>query len=929
MMDTPSENLLADALRDMFKSLDIKDVTPDFIIAKFSKSGAIDRVRIAIERRMKNFLESHKLHTVSASEEYLNELLSKGDDMLHPQKLMQRTQDVVLATVKDRIGKDIDSVTEQGKAGWFLECVREELISAIKDEEKVAKVEEEPVSVKPAVDGARAILSNLTRTTVRPRQTDHGHDSLRQGLNKDYHINGHLEEAANGTWSQDEKQAAVKGNEVRKETLSENLKKEMDAEPEAETDQKEAMVAPKSPKRKVNDESSRRSYHTSPDHIPASTDKKVIAKLEDTTNQPANEDAVYEALAEKVLLGQSIRSDEELMVEENPKTALVPAEVSNANTQNDLKDRRDLMDKPGSKHQSDSKDQNRSKDASQPGATKAASPSDERIQDLPGDSVMQPVTSEKHQDDSGNETPEVSAPVEAEIGGAENEGSTSKRQEAAKLEATGSHDSADMQQNADDAPMPARELSGDRKPGKSEVHATSDEAGIVDDAVDPAFDVKTGEADAVEKNAATTSLNVNKGNEQSEEQKSEEHKSDPDEKMTITHRSSQGSDALKAARENTEIGRGSNAEDEQDEASADDTGEAKKSAKSQESKGQKSKAPRAHAAITSRRSSRRVSSKAPVLTDALIADSREVGDEQSGSQVVSRTKKGKTSKAKTETKNEKGISEPTTVRKKAKKESTKQRSHISVKKRKRSHAATDVRQETRQSAERPDPAVENWPRGYDVTRSCVPDDYSEQRKVLHALEMVLKQDYAEPFSEPVDTTEKGLEMYTNVIKNPMDLGEIYKRLRNSSAGCGYYGSVTEILQDVDLVWWNCKEYNGQFDPIVIACERTQQEFTFLLEQHGIAVGKGPQKRRRVSRGRAVAPESPEQEPDLGDNDGRLVGKSVLIFTELKKRKKEWFRVQVKSYDKKTKSYSLFWEETGKTTKKATFGMDKVFPVYRT
>lgn len=48
----------------------------------------------------------------------------------------------------------------------------------------------------------------------------------------------------------------------------------------------------------------------------------------------------------------------------------------------------------------------------------------------------------------------------------------------------------------------------------------------------------------------------------------------------------------------------------------------------------------------------------------------------------------------------------------------------------------------------------------------------------------------------------GLTDYTLIVKYPMDLGTVRKKLLNSK-----YQTVEEVLDDIQLVWDNCKLYN--------------------------------------------------------------------------------------------------------------------------
>jgi hypothetical protein len=61
---------------------------------------------------------------------------------------------------------------------------------------------------------------------------------------------------------------------------------------------------------------------------------------------------------------------------------------------------------------------------------------------------------------------------------------------------------------------------------------------------------------------------------------------------------------------------------------------------------------------------------------------------------------------------------------------------------------------------------------------------------------------AAPFLDPVDWKALGLKDYPAIIKRPMDLGTIMKRLET-----GQYDSVLSVASDIDQVWANAMAYN--------------------------------------------------------------------------------------------------------------------------
>lgn len=58
------------------------------------------------------------------------------------------------------------------------------------------------------------------------------------------------------------------------------------------------------------------------------------------------------------------------------------------------------------------------------------------------------------------------------------------------------------------------------------------------------------------------------------------------------------------------------------------------------------------------------------------------------------------------------------------------------------------------------------------------------------------------FRHPVDWVRMGLTDYPQIVKNPMDLSLINKKLREDR-----YHTVEEVLDDIQLIWDNCKLYN--------------------------------------------------------------------------------------------------------------------------
>uniref|UniRef100_A0A3Q0SF72 Bromodomain containing 4 n=1 Tax=Amphilophus citrinellus TaxID=61819 RepID=A0A3Q0SF72_AMPCI len=82
-----------------------------------------------------------------------------------------------------------------------------------------------------------------------------------------------------------------------------------------------------------------------------------------------------------------------------------------------------------------------------------------------------------------------------------------------------------------------------------------------------------------------------------------------------------------------------------------------------------------------------------------------------------------------------------------------------------------------------------------------------------------KHQFAWPFHAPVDAVKLNLPDYYTIIKNPMDMGTIKKRLENS-----YYWNAQECIQDFNTMFTNCYIYNKPGDDIVLMAEALEKVF---------------------------------------------------------------------------------------------------------
>ncbi|CAF0807672.1 unnamed protein product [Rotaria sordida] len=76
-----------------------------------------------------------------------------------------------------------------------------------------------------------------------------------------------------------------------------------------------------------------------------------------------------------------------------------------------------------------------------------------------------------------------------------------------------------------------------------------------------------------------------------------------------------------------------------------------------------------------------------------------------------------------------------------------------------------------------------------------------------------------PFSKPVDVKNLNLSDYYQIIKKPMDLGTVKRKLENRE-----YATADEFAFDVRLIFSNCYLYNGPQTDVVAMCKKVEQMF---------------------------------------------------------------------------------------------------------
>lgn len=78
---------------------------------------------------------------------------------------------------------------------------------------------------------------------------------------------------------------------------------------------------------------------------------------------------------------------------------------------------------------------------------------------------------------------------------------------------------------------------------------------------------------------------------------------------------------------------------------------------------------------------------------------------------------------------------------------------------------------------------------------------------------------ADPFRKPVDWKALGLFDYPQIIKKPMDLGQIKRKIDKEE-----YRTLHDAAEDVRLVWKNCMQYNADGSDFYLLAQGLSKKF---------------------------------------------------------------------------------------------------------
>eukprot|EP01016_Furgasonia_blochmanni_P018375 TRINITY_DN2088_c0_g1_i11.p1 TRINITY_DN2088_c0_g1~~TRINITY_DN2088_c0_g1_i11.p1 ORF type:complete len:217 (-),score=60.93 TRINITY_DN2088_c0_g1_i11:773-1423(-) len=108
----------------------------------------------------------------------------------------------------------------------------------------------------------------------------------------------------------------------------------------------------------------------------------------------------------------------------------------------------------------------------------------------------------------------------------------------------------------------------------------------------------------------------------------------------------------------------------------------------------------------------------------------------------------------------------------------------------------------------------------------IPIGKEESKRLNALLQELMDNKESEAFRKPVDYKTLGLTDYPILIKNPMDLSTVKKKLKDHK-----YKYIEDCISDINLIWENCKKYNQEGSYIFKLAQRMEKTTKKLIKKH--------------------------------------------------------------------------------------------------
>ncbi|CAD8092949.1 unnamed protein product [Paramecium sonneborni] len=113
-----------------------------------------------------------------------------------------------------------------------------------------------------------------------------------------------------------------------------------------------------------------------------------------------------------------------------------------------------------------------------------------------------------------------------------------------------------------------------------------------------------------------------------------------------------------------------------------------------------------------------------------------------------------------------------------------------------------------------------------IKNTQTPLNKDEQKRLNQIVQQLIDSNDSVEFRQPVDYKRLNLPDYIQIVKRPMDLGTVQQKLNNN-----LYKTVEECLDEIQLIWDNCKLYNGSTSWITKIAEKLERLFKKYVKNY--------------------------------------------------------------------------------------------------
>lgn len=107
---------------------------------------------------------------------------------------------------------------------------------------------------------------------------------------------------------------------------------------------------------------------------------------------------------------------------------------------------------------------------------------------------------------------------------------------------------------------------------------------------------------------------------------------------------------------------------------------------------------------------------------------------------------------------------------------------------------------------------------------------AEKKWCSQTIKSLKKHKRAVAFLQPVDPVLFNIPDYFDIIKSPMDLGTVEKKLKADQ-----YPTVAAFKADVQLVFQNCYLYNNPGDPVTQDAKKLEEHYQKLCKKEPVVM----------------------------------------------------------------------------------------------